>query len=286
MRKPADTKKPSTVEREVSSLYLSLFPNGDHFFVAKTFGWMIEAFQGNYRDYQPIDALYHDLEHTLQGTLCLARLLHRRQLAKAQPPVTKRMFELGLLAILLHDSGYLKKRGDSDGTGAKYTLTHVHRSIVFAQELLREKGFSDEDVLAVEHMIRCTGVNTDLSAIEFSDDLERLVGFAVGTADLLGQMAAEDYVAKLPILYLEFAECGRYEPNAKSRVGDFSSAEDLLQKTPAFWEKYVLPRVEKDFVGLYRYLNDPYPSGPNFYVNRIESNIQRIRHLLAAKAAA
>src|SRR6478736_4025749 len=99
MRKPADTKKPSTVEREVCSVYVSLFPQADPSFVRRCFGWTMEAFQGRYRDYQAIDALYHDLEHTLQGTLCLARLLHNRHRANATPLMTERMFQLTLLAI-------------------------------------------------------------------------------------------------------------------------------------------------------------------------------------------
>jgi hypothetical protein len=286
MHKPADTKKPSTVEREVSSIYVSMFPEGERFFVPKAFSSIIEAFKGNYRDYHAIDALYHDLEHTLQGTLCLARLLQKRHLLKAQPLLDRKTFELGLLAILLHDTGYLKKRGDVQGTGAKYTFTHVNRSVVFAHELLTEKGYPAEDLLAVEHMIRCTGVNADLGSIQFKDDLERTIGYAVGTADLLGQMAADDYVAKLPILYLEFAECAQYLDGSPTRFNSFTSSEDLMQKTPAFWEKYVLVRINNDFGGLHRFLNDPYPDGPNFYVNRIEANINRIRNLLASKAAA
>jgi hypothetical protein len=41
--------------------------------------------------------------------------------ARTQPPLTARMFELGVIAILLHDTGYLKKQDDYEGTGAKYT---------------------------------------------------------------------------------------------------------------------------------------------------------------------
>jgi len=46
----------------------------------------------------------------------------------------------------------------------------------------------------------------DVTRLVFRTELEKLVGFALATADLLGQMAAPDYVDKLPILYLEFAE--------------------------------------------------------------------------------
>ena len=134
-----DTRFPSDVEVEVQSHYLALFPNGNKAFVPTAFGWAIECFTGKYKDYQPIDALYHDFEHTLQGTLCLMRLLRGRERQAAEPRITQRLFELALVAILLHDTGYLKTSDDREGTGAKYTLTHVNRSCDFAARLLREK---------------------------------------------------------------------------------------------------------------------------------------------------
>src|SRR5438093_430889 len=123
MYAPVSTKDPAAVEAEVQSAYLANFPDGDRFFVPRIFGWAIECFTGNYRDYQAVDAHYHDFEHTLQGTLCMARLLRGRSLAGAEPPLPQRMVRLGLVAILLHDTGYLKKREDTQGTGAKYTVT-------------------------------------------------------------------------------------------------------------------------------------------------------------------
>jgi len=33
----------------------------------------------------------------------------------------------------------------------------------------------------------------------------------------------------------------------------------------------------RDFGGLHRFLNDPYPSGPNPYFQRIEANLERLR---------
>src|SRR5262249_44544091 len=132
MYPPTDTKDATAVEVEVQSAYRLMFPRGDRLFVPRVFGWAIESFTGHYRDYQAVDAQYHDFEHTLQGTLCLVRLLRGRHLAGAQPVLTERMFQLGLLAILLHDTGYLKKSGDTEGTGAKYTVTHVSRSADFA----------------------------------------------------------------------------------------------------------------------------------------------------------
>jgi len=187
------------------------------------------------------------------------------------------MFDLALLAILLHDTGYLKKKSDREGTGAKYTLVHVARSVAFAEEFLAEHGYIADDILAIQNMIRCTGVNADLRSIPFQNELEKLLGFALATADLLGQMAADDYVEKLPVLYQEFAEAARFDSDNAALLNEFASPEDLMRKTPAFWEGYVLPRIFGEFGQLHRFLNDPYPDGPNPYLDRIEDRMTQLR---------
>jgi hypothetical protein len=277
MLQPIDTRVPSAVEERVHSIYRGLFPQGEVAFVPRAFQWASQCFAGQYADYQPIDAAYHDFEHTLQGTLCFTYLLKGRHLANAQPPLTQRMFELGLLAILFHDTGYLKRKDDSAGTGAKYTLVHVGRSMVFAGEFLSQKGYAPAEVTAVQNMIRCTGVNADVRSIPFQSELEKTIGFALATADLLGQMAAKDYVEKLPVLYQEFAEAARFSKDSAARLASFASAEDLMRKTPAFWDGYVIPRINGEFRQLHLFLNEPYPDGPNGYLDRIEERIAKLR---------
>lgn len=284
MYAPVVTKDPTAVEVEVQSAYLELFPRADKLFIPQIFGWAIDCFTGRYDDYQPIDAQYHDFEHTLQGTLCLARLLRGRHLAKTEPVMSERLFQLGMIAVLFHDTGYLKKHGDLEGTGAKYTVVHVRRGADFAGAFLNQKRFPSSDVKSVQNMILCTGLSAPLNAIPFQSELEKTVGLGVATADLLGQMAADDYVDKLPGLYSEFAEAARHEKEKLNVVSMFSSVEDLKQKTPDFWEKYVQLRLDRDFGGLYRFCNDPYPSGPNYYMQRIEANMERLRREVSAKA--
>lgn len=281
MYPPVVTKDPAAVEVEVQRAYLAMFPRGDRMFVPQIFGWAIDCFTGLHRDYQPIDALYHDFEHTLQGTLCMARLLEGRHRAGAQPVLTERLTQLGLVAILLHDTGYLKKRDDRTGTGAKYTVTHVRRSADFAAELLREKYFAAEEIKAVQNMILCTGVDAALDKIPFQNEPERITGYALATADLLGQMAAEDYVEKLAVLYAEFAEAARHDAAGARMLGTFSSAEDLMQKTPAFWESSVRAKLDGEFRGMYRFLEDAKAEGRNCYVERVEANIGRLKRELA-----
>jgi len=275
-----DTRVPGQVEKEVHAIYKRLFPDGDRAFVPRAFEWAGQCFSGRYDDYQAIDARYHDFEHTLQGTLCLARLLAGRHAANVKPALSRRHFELSLLAILFHDTGYLKKREDKEGTGAKYTAIHVGRSAAFARQYLAPKGFSTEDLDLIENMIRCTGVSVSMDSVPFRDDVERTLGSAVGTADLLGQMAASDYVDKLPILFLEFAEAAQADEQHRARFADYQNAEDLLQRTPLFWSDYVWPRINEDFGHLYVFLNEPLPDGPNSYLLAVEKNIQRLKDRL------
>lgn len=277
MYPPVSTKDPKAVASEVASAYLQAFPDGNRSFVPEVFHWASECFQGHYQDYLPVDAAYHDFEHTLQGTLCMSRLLAGRRRAGAEPPIGRTHWELGLTAILLHDTGYLKHRNDSEGTGAKYTVTHVRRSAEFAGVLLAEKGFDQKAVQAVKNMIHCTGLESSVESIAFTGEQERLAGHALATSDLLGQMAAEDYVDKLPALFLEFQEAAGHSHGQKHFVSFYDSAEDLMRKTPAFWKDFVQVKLDRDFGGLYRYLNDPFPEGPNDYLDRIEANMSRLR---------
>lgn len=261
-----------------------MFPDGDADFVPRAFGWVERYFHGEDPEYFAIDARYHDLEHTLQGALAFSALLRGRVEAAAEPVLSQETFELGVIAILLHDTGYLKRRDDTDGTGAKYTATHVNRSCDFAERLLWQHGYSLRQIHGVQHMIRCTGMGTNVTAIPFQSEEERIAGFALGTADLIGQMAAPDYIEKLPILYEEFLESARYNAGKGGGGMLFSSARDLMEKTPGFWRKYVLAKIENDFLGLFRYLARPAPDGRNEYIEAIEANLARLEKRLAMAA--
>lgn len=265
------------VEAEIAAIYAELFPGADAGFVPRAIAWVAECFAGRHPDYQAIDLRYHDLDHTMAGALCLARLLRGRARAGAQPTVSRAWFELGLLAMLFHDTGYLKQRDDLTGTGAKYTAVHVERSAAFARQFLSQRGYSAADTAAIGNMIRCTGVAVNLASIPFRHPVEQLLGFALGSADLLGQMAAPDYPEKLAALYEEFAEAARAGGELAAHFASYTSAEELRRRTPAFWEQYVWPRLEVEFDGLWRFLNDPFPDGPNAYLEQIQRNLTRIR---------
>lgn len=275
------TRDPVAVAAAVQATFLATSPEADPSFVPRAFHWAISSFTGRFEPYQAIDLGYHDFEHTLQGTLCLARLLHGRHAAEAQPPLSQHFLQLAILAVLLHDTGYLKLRTDTEGTGAKYTAVHVARSAEFAADLLAKHGYASGDIQAVQNMIRCTGIEAAVTGLPFRSEEERIAGCAVGTADLLGQLAAPDYVDRLPALYAEFAEAARALPPGDHSVPQFDSVKALMRNTPIFWKDYVLKKLNGEFGGLYRFLNQPYPDGPNEYLERIEANMARLERLLA-----
>lgn len=251
-----------------------MYENADPAFVGWACGWFKDMFCGQYKDYLPIDVPYHDREHTMQGLLCMVRLLRGRHRAGAEPLIPRKTFELGILAILLHDTGYLKHRSDTSGTGAKYTLIHVTRSCEFAKSFLEEQGYEAGDITAVQNMIQCTSVNLSIADIAFSTPVEHVSGCALATADLLGQMSADDYVERLPQLYMEFKES--YEHFGQRASGlYYTGPDELIANTPEFWHSYVKPKLAESCDSLYRFLTDPYPDGVNEYLKRVTANVEK-----------
>ncbi|MSU31288.1 MAG: hypothetical protein EXS25_01245 [Pedosphaera sp.] len=276
----ADSKDPLKVAVQILEDYRALFPDATPDFVPRVFGWLMDAFEGRMLGYLPIDTGYHDLEHMLQGTLCLSQLLRGRSLSGELPVLSRRTFELAIIAVFLHDTWYLKEVSDVVGTGAKYTHIHVLRSCEFASDLLRVKEFFVDEIEAVQNMIRCTAMGVNIRMLRFASEEERIAGCSVGTADLLGQMAADDYVEKLPALFEEFEESRQYQGQA---VGAFLSVDDLKRKTPKFWKNYVLPKIEGDFEGVFRFLRWPEAGGENLYLERIETSIARLEAVMALR---
>ncbi|HWA10799.1 MAG TPA: hypothetical protein VG838_15270 [Opitutaceae bacterium] len=276
-----DTRNASAVAAAVKVLHAEMFPGKTSTWLGTLFCDVEAFFTGRHPDYQAADLRYHDLEHTLQATLCFARLMAGRHQAGAAPQITSRQFELGLAGVLLHDTGYLKLRTDTQGTGAKYTYTHVLRSCAFAAAYLPRLGANITEVQDVLAAISCTGPRTEIARMDFRAPVEKIIGCSIATADYLGQLAAPDYPGELEILFHEFEESDNFY-HVPSAERAFHSAGELIAKTPGFWTHFVRPKLENDFQGLYRFLADPYPHGPNPYLEAIEQNIAEIRASIAA----
>ncbi len=280
-----DTTDFEPVANEVEKIHAKIFPDVDGSFIGRVFKQVSEMFAGNYKNYQAMDTVYHDFEHTLQVTLCLVRLMANRHRLGTEPVMTATNFRIGLTAILFHDVGYLKTEDDHEGTGAKFTFVHEQRSCEFADIYLEDQSWPKSEIFAVQHLISCTGPRSVIDAIPFTSKVERIMGEAVCTADYLGQMSDPNYVDKLPVLFKEFEESDDYrEVPKEDRL--FKTFEDLLRGTPFFWEKIVLSKLNMDCHGLYRFLAEPYPDGENPYVDKIKENLGVVRQRIAKLNAA
>ena len=285
MLPPGDTKNSRAVADHLGEIFRRTYPGKQPALIDRVATTVIDMFTGAHPAYHPIDLAYHDLEHTLQATLCMALLLEGNYRATDGWPLSPRQFELGIVSALLHDVGYLKLRSDTEGTGAKYTYCHVLRSAAFAASYLPSVGVDEGEISGVLGAINCTGAAKQIGRLHFRDDTERFIGCALATADYLGQMAAPDYPDELEILYREFCESDDYaHVPAERRI--FRSASDLQARTPDFWRKLVLPKLTHDFQAVYRFLG--LPDGTNPYLDAVARNIAIIegRSIAATSAVA
>jgi hypothetical protein len=273
---PVDTKNARAVAAFVGAAYRRMYPKATLSWLETLFAEIERLFAGQHPDYGAIDLRYHDLEHTLQATVCLVLLLEGRHATTVEPRLDARHFELAISAALLHDAGYLKARSDTTGTGAKYTYCHVLRSCAFAAAYLPTLGASDVEIEAVLGAINCTGPAKEISRLRFREPIDRVIGCALATGDYLGQMGASDYPDELEILFNEFKESDDYLHLPLERRA-FRRAAELIEGTPDFWRNVVLRKLESDFQAVYRFLATPYPHGRNPYVDAVEKNIAVIK---------
>jgi hypothetical protein len=254
-------------------------PGASTMFIDQISELVERLFTGEHPDYQKADLKYHDLEHTLLATQCFVDLARGRVRHGEKPAFSAREFMLGYAAIMLHDTGYLKTRDDLEGSGAKYTATHVVRSCAMASALLPEIGCSPDEIEGILNAIRCTGLTSKIEQIDFRTGVERMIGCMVATADYLGQMADPNYPDKLNALFSEFEESNDF-----NQVPDgqrlFGSVKELMAKTGGFWTNFALPKLGEDYEGVYRCL--AMPDGTNPYLKAVDKNLAIIAELAAA----
>ena len=271
-------KETEKVSVEVVRLFKEVFPSANQAFLFEVFEDVRALNFGEWDLFEPLDMAYHNLDHTWGAVLCLARLLSGYVNAGATPEIKATDFVIALCAMLFHDAGYLKRRGDKDGTGAKYTVVHERRSCEVLDAYLTRKGLGfDRGVL---HRLVCsTGIKGNFDRMGFVHEKERILAGALCSADYLSQMADPLYVEKLPLLFTELEESDEHQKiPVEKRL--FKSAEELIEKTPAFWREVVKPTLEGPCQRLYRFLADPYPDGLNVYLERIEAHIALIEKTL------
>ncbi|MGA1869776.1 MAG: hypothetical protein ACMUJM_14670 [bacterium] len=233
---------------EVKTIVFMISPEFAIDSVNVTFQDVVDLFEGRYPGYNQCNTMYHDLVHTMSAMLAMTRLIHGAILQGET--ISNKNIALGLISALMHDTGYIQDLDDMVGTGAKYTLTHIKRSIEFMEKYFKEKGFSGEDFENCRDILECTGLNTKIHKIKFKSRQIELLGKMLGTADLLGQMADRLYLEKLIYLYYEFKEGGieGYDNEFNlltSTFGFFSITERRMAGELGGVNKYMIHHLRK-----------------------------------------
>ena len=278
-----NVEDPVRVRDAILTLYAARFPGADLAPLEHAFADFKKLFEGSFPGYLACDTLYHDMRHTLDMTLALARLVdgHDRACATADRLGPRRAV-LGVLIALLHDSGYLKRSSESGvENGAVFTKTHVSRGADFLSAYLPEIGFAAEAALAAR-LVHFTGYEMEIDEIRVEDPKDRMIGCLVGTADLIGQMSDRMYLEKCrEFLYKEFV----WGKIARERLPDghevvrYASPEDLIIKTPGFYEYVARTRIQKKLGNVDRFAEAHF-DGPSLYQAEIDRNMDFLRETI------
>jgi hypothetical protein len=278
------TTDPAAVAAEVLRLHQSLFdrvPCG----LQQMFRDTAALYGGRHPDYFGCDTEYHDVQHVLDVTLAMARLLdgYQRSRNAGQEPLTPRVFLVGVLAALFHDFGYLRRRNDRRHRyGAEYTLTHVSRSAAYLRCYARGLGIEEKYACAAATLVHYTGYERAAESIRIPGTLLRNVGRMLGTADIIAQMSDRCYLEKCrDRLYPEFVLgglAGRRRAGLR-QLPLFTSGEDLVHKTPAFYQ-IALRRLDLQLARSYELARRHF-GGDNPYLDEIAKNVRYAQRVAA-----
>jgi len=94
------TTDPAAVASEIIRLARRLFPDAPTPAFERAFADAGRMYRGEHRDYQPCDTGYHDIQHVLDVTLAMARLMdgYQRGGRNGYPALTKELYLVGVLA--------------------------------------------------------------------------------------------------------------------------------------------------------------------------------------------
>ena len=273
-----NTTVPEEVCGEVSLIYQDLYQQGTPENLARAFVDLGRLYRGEYPGFRECDTDYHDLQHVLDVTLAMARLMNGCVRSTSAATLSERLFRFGVITALYHDCGYIRYRRDTKHrNGAEYTLVHVSRGGRFLQEYLPTLGMADL-ADAAPGTVHFTGYEIPVNKIRLPGPEFRLVGSLLGSADILAQMADRCYLEKCyDRLYPEFVLGGiaRRRNRDGSEEVLFASAADLIFKTPRFYQG-ANKRLRQDLGGCYSYIENHF-GGQNVYFDELEKNISHAR---------
>lgn len=279
------TTDPIAVQGEVASLFQLLYPGADLGVIERGFRDVTRMYAGDDPAYLACDTAYHDIQHVMDVTLAMVRLMDGYERSERNSgPLGVRLFQLGLTTALFHDVGYLRTVDDRNAkNGAEYTLSHVSRGATFLAHYLADHELADLAEVAAE-LIHFTGFEKRVADILIQDPLLRMLGSLLGSADIIAQMSDRCYLEKCrDRLYPEFLAGGvAVKSSLAGHEVVFESGDDLVRKTPAFFDSAV-NRLEYDLGGAHNFAATHF-GGFNLYMHAATKNVQFAKQISASAA--
>jgi len=273
----------AAVRRAVEEIFAQTWPAGQLDRIQAAFADFERLFNGQFPGYLGCDTVYHDVQHSLDDTLAMARLLAGYE--KSHVPEQRLGADravMGIVVALFHDAGYIRQTDDTQHrNGAEFTRTHVGRSARFLARYLPTIGMAEWVPVATQ-IVHFTGYELKFDQIRLDDPRDRKVGHLVGTADMMAQMADRCYLEKCrDRLYPEFVLGG--VAMARDEEGElkvtYASGLDVLRQTPEFVAETMRTRLDGEFGGAYRYFEVLF-GGRNPYLEAIERNLDYLKQVL------
>lgn len=264
-----DMDRPLSVLTEILNLSCAIHPNADLNPVHILFTDVVALFSGSYPGYKACTTGYHNLKHTTDTVLAMARLMHGARVEGENFSAGE--MTLGLMAAMLHDVGYIQHEKDQNGTGALLAPIHVQRSVEFMTRYFEKKAYPQADIRWVEKLIRCTDLNCSVDTVRFQEKNGRRLGQMLAAADLLAQTADRNYLEKLPRLYYEFREAGLVHDGTEL---------DFIKESLAFNQR-MNQRLRDELDDVHRYMTAHFTVRWDIRQNLYQDSIRKSMHYLA-----
>lgn len=275
---------PGAVADAICTILARRYADFDEVVLRDGFIDLEDIFWGRYPGLLPCDTPYHDLRHSMSTALAMARMVDGYGAVHGddEPALGAELATLGVLLALFHDVGFIRRLSEAAINGACLIREHEQRSVDFMRVYLAGGPLARYAELA--ELIHTT--NFAKRACEIFEGLTpQLVelGKMLGTSDLISQIAGRYYLERCHhFLYQEFVAAGADRTTLPSGeiVILYPTPDDLLRKTPGFYEHLVKPRIEVEFSCAYRYIAAHF-GGDDPYARAMQRNLDFLRDMIA-----
>lgn len=169
--------------------------------VGKAFRLALRLYQGRQEGFRECDTRYHDFRHAAETFLAMGRLLHGACLKTDL--LTPRDSAIGLVAAIMHDTGYIRKADEPAGQGAWYRSEHEARSMRFVSRHGEALGMDAEALADGRLMIQGTKMAQEVDRLTYRSPSQELRVRMLSVADLLAQLSGATYLERLAYLFEE-----------------------------------------------------------------------------------